>query len=140
MTHVSFPKHQYVRSPALMTAYRLIACQHCGREDGTVCGAHSNWHPHNKGGAIKADDNRCASLCHSCHSTIDQGSTLSETQRKSVWWHAHQLTVITLVARNLWPPRVPIPDVSTCPWDDITKVYRAKLGTGYTDFLRIKGE
>jgi hypothetical protein len=47
-------KFVYVRSPALMKAYRLICCQHCGRDDGTVCGAHSNWAVHGKGRSIKA--------------------------------------------------------------------------------------
>jgi len=112
-----FPKHEYVRSAALMVAYRLLPCQHCSVEDGTVCGAHSNWVPHHKGGAIKADDNRAASLCHRCHAMVDTSPNLTEVEKKAIWWSAHVLTVFHLVDRGLWPARVPIPDTSNCPWE-----------------------
>lgn len=102
------PKHNYVRSPALMRAYRAIACQHCGKDDGTVCGAHSNWGG-GRGRAIKADDNLCASLCHACHMALDQGKTLSKQERIDLWAEAHQNTVQELVERGLWPDGVPKP-------------------------------
>jgi hypothetical protein len=105
------PKHDYVRSEALMRAYRTIPCQHCGLDDGTVCGAHCNW-GHGKGGAIKADDNRCASLCIGCHFDIDQGSSLTEAERKKLWAHAHAATVTLLVMLGSWPAGVEIPDTS----------------------------
>lgn len=115
---VQVVKHDYIRSDALMKAYRLIPCQHCGRSDGTVCGAHSNWAIHGKGGAIKGDDNRCASLCAACHvPLLDQGSKLSRIQRQMMWWTAHVRTVRELLCRELWPTKVPIPDTSTCPWE-----------------------
>lgn len=106
-----FPKHQYVRSPALMKAYRLIACQHCGRDDGTVCGAHSNSLSNHKGRSIKADDNKCASLCHECHAVLDQGSRLSRIQREEMHANAHAKTVRELLRRGLWPLDVAIPDI-----------------------------
>ena len=102
-------KHEYVRSPKLMLAYRKIACQHCGVDDGTVCGAHSNQAEHGKGKGIKADDNRCASLCHKCHMSLDQGRDMSREARVSMWKNAHHSTVATLIAHALWPTNVPIP-------------------------------
>lgn len=109
MSILAFPKRQYVRSPALMKAYRLIPCQHCGRDDGTVCGAHSNQGEHGKGKAIKADDNRCASLCFLCHALLDQGSRLSKAERLAMWAAAHIKTVRELCKRGLWPAGVPVP-------------------------------
>lgn len=108
-------KFAYVRSPALMKAYRMICCQHCGRDDGTVCGAHSNWAVHGKGRSVKASDDRCASLCHRCHTLLDQGGSLTEDQRRRMWWRAHQTTVQLLVAECLWPANVPVPPVLEFP-------------------------
>ena len=107
----AYPKHQYVRSAALMKAYRELPCQHCGREDGTVCGAHANSLAYDKGRGIKADDNRAASLCHRCHTEIDQGSRLSRTDRDQIWHVAHHKTVRELLKRGLWPADVPVPDL-----------------------------
>lgn len=104
-----FPKHQYIRSPKLMEAYRKIPCQRCGRDDGTVCGAHSNQGQHGKGKGIKADDNMAASLCHACHMEIDQGSKLSEIERVQEWTKAQAKTFRELLARGLWPVGVPFP-------------------------------
>ena len=73
-----FPKHQYIRSPALMKAYREIPCQHCGIEDGTVCGAHSNRGADGKGRSIKADDNKCASLCYRCRAELDHNEQAAQ--------------------------------------------------------------
>ena len=41
-----------------------------------------------------------------------QSHALSEEQRKAFWWLAHSLTVLNLQALDLWPPRVPVPDIS----------------------------
>lgn len=110
---ISFAKHQYVRSKALMEAYRAIPCQNCGRDDGTVCGAHSNESRHGKGKGIKADDNRAASLCFICHALLDQGSKLLKAERLTMWFDAHVKTVRELIRRGLWPLAVPIPDIRT---------------------------
>lgn len=120
-------KRDYVRSAALRDAYRLIPCQNCGAADGTVCCAHSNWGIHGKGGHIKADDNRAASLCARCHSMLDQGTKLTEDERKQLWWPAHYKTVMLLINRGLWPSKVPIPDVHINPWPWITFVYEAAV-------------
>lgn len=111
------PKRDYVRSPTLREAYRLIPCQHCGRDDGTVCCAHSNWSAHGKGGHIKADDSRGASLCAACHvPVLDQGSKLSREERQAMWWAAHVKSVTQLLALGHWPRGVPVPDTRACPW------------------------
>lgn len=108
---MKFPKHEYVRSKALMKSYRAIPCQHCGRDDGTVCGAHPNTLKAHKGRGIKADDHLCASLCFTCHQSLDQGSRLSRDEREAMHSNAWRNTVRTLVQRGLWPMSVPIPDI-----------------------------
>ncbi len=104
-----FPKHAYIRSAALMKAYRQIPCQNCGADDGTVCGAHSNSLSNHKGRGIKADDSKCASLCHACHMDLDQGSKMSREERESTWETCHQKTVMELVSGGLWPAGVAVP-------------------------------
>jgi hypothetical protein len=108
-------KREYVRSKALLEACRALPCQCCGRQDGTVCAAHSNWAIHGKGRSIKADDNRVASMCFACHGDLDQGMHMSERGKRLTWWAAHAMTVAMLVSDGLWPPGVPIPDVSSVP-------------------------
>lgn len=108
-------KFEYVRSPALMKAYRLIPCQSCGADDGTVVGAHSNHACHGKGRSIKASDIYCASLCHKCHHDVDQSSWSGRQERKAKWLLAHQRTVQELLMRGLWPDGVMAPDVSKTP-------------------------
>ena len=109
------PKRAYVRSKSLMKAYRMIPCQNCGIADGTVCGAHSNWAVHGKGKSVKADDNRAASLCFTCHSQLDQGNGMAEPVKQRMWWRAHVLTVRLLVMECLWPADVPVPPVLEYP-------------------------
>lgn len=106
-----YPKHQYVRSKKLMEAYRKIECQHCGRDDGSVCGAHSNQSVHGKGRSIKASDEFAASLCYVCHSALDQGSHLSRMDRETLWSNAHRKTVRELLKRGFWPLDVQVPDI-----------------------------
>ena len=99
-------KTAYVRSKKLREAYRLIPCQHCGRDDGTVCCAHSNWAEHGKGKGIKACDTRGASLCSVCHTALDQGHALSGDRRREMWETAHRLTIEKLVSEGHWPKNV----------------------------------
>lgn len=96
-------KTQYIRSAKLMQAYRKIPCQHCGIDDGTVCGAHSNQAKHGKGRGIKASDIYCASLCHACHMAVDQGRSMSRVERETVWNNAHLKTIQELNKLDLWP-------------------------------------
>lgn len=105
-------KFEYLRSKKLMEAYRQIPCQHCGADDGTVCGAHSNQSRHGKGRAIKSSDIYCASLCHRDHMMIDQGAHMTREDRESAWNAAHSKTVAELVSLGLWPDGVPVPDTA----------------------------
>lgn len=105
------PKFAYVRSQKLREAYRLIPCQHCGADDGTVCCAHSNHAEHGKGKSIKASDDCAASLCFTCHSMLDQGSSLSRAERAAMFMAARIKTVALLVLRGHWPADVPVPPV-----------------------------
>lgn len=107
---MSFPKFQYIRSKKLMEAYRAIPCQHCGRDDGTVCGAHSNQSCHGKGRSIKASDVFAASLCSICHWMLDQ-SGLDRHEAIEMWGNAWRKTIKALVLGGHWPESVPIPDV-----------------------------
>lgn len=110
---MSFPKFTYVRSRKLLEACRDLACQHCGRDDGTVVAAHSNQAKHGKGRAIKASDVFVAALCMGCHYAIDQGRGLIQSERLALWTVAHAKTVIELVKRGLWPVDVPVPTKET---------------------------
>lgn len=85
-------KTNYYRSPKMMEVVRSLPCANCGAEDGTVCGAHANWSWANKGRGIKADD-LVAALCHKCHMQLDQGSTLSRSERESMWLRAFYQTM-----------------------------------------------
>lgn len=119
---LTFPKFRYVRSEALMVAYRGIPCQNCGIDDGTICGAHSNWACHGHGKSIKASDEFAASLCAACHVPIlDQGSKLSRQERQAMWWHAHVKTIRQLTRRRLWPKALRLPDIENCPFDLTTE-------------------
>ncbi|MBI2725411.1 MAG: hypothetical protein HYX42_04090 [Polaromonas sp.] len=101
-------KFPYIRSPALLKACRAIACTNCGRDDGTVCAAHSNQAKHGKGRSIKASDVFVASLCHLCHYELDQGAWMSRNEREQMWDACHAKTVHELVSRGLWPATVPV--------------------------------
>lgn len=93
-----------------MEAYRKIPCQNCGADDGTVVGAHTNW-GHGRGRGIKADDTMCASLCWSCHMRMDQGKDMTKIERQAMWQAAYRNTVKALVAQDLWPYDLPIPNL-----------------------------
>ena len=92
-----------------MRLYREIPCQHCGTDDGTVCGAHSNLSKHGKGRGIKASDAFAASLCFACHMELDQGSKMTREEREQMWQAAHEKTVKKLIELGLWPKDVPNP-------------------------------
>lgn len=107
------PKFTYTRSGRLMLRYRLLSCQHCGANDGTVAGAHSNWAEHGKGKSIKASDIYCASLCHACHSELDQGDSMTNEEKRAMWARAHARTFQALLAMGLWPVDIPFPEIDT---------------------------
>lgn len=108
---VAVAKDAYVRSKKLREAYRLIPCQSCGADDGTVVCAHANESWAGKGMGIKASDDRAASLCFTCHSRLDQGSDMSKEERRAFWLAAHMKTIPALVATGHWPKEIPVPDL-----------------------------
>jgi hypothetical protein len=81
------------RNKKLLEIVRESPCQHCGIEDGTVVGAHSNQLRDGKGRGIKAHDYRIAALCFRCHYEVDQGSNLSKAERVELWEEAHRKTM-----------------------------------------------
>lgn len=109
-------KFAYVRSRPLCKAFRLIPCQHCAAQDGTVVGAHSNWSCHGKGRSIKASDQFQAALCSTCHAELDQGSRLSERERKLMWWDAHTKSVTLLIELGHWPSTIEPPNTTDWPF------------------------
>ena len=96
-----------------MLRYRMLPCQHCGTNDGTVCGCHSNWAEHGKGKSIKASDIYAASLCHACHSELDQGDLMTNEEKRAMWSKAHAKTFQALLAMGLWEADLPFPEIDT---------------------------
>ena len=107
------PKATYIRSKALREAYRLIPCQACGANDGTVVCAHANEGWAGKGMGIKASDENGASLCFACHSRLDQGSDMTRDERRAFWLAAHLKTIPALVAAGHWPKDIQVPALTT---------------------------
>jgi hypothetical protein len=89
------------RNKKLLEVARLLPCQICGIEDGTVVAAHSNQLRDGKGRGLKSSDVRIASLCFCCHAEIDQGSKLSKESRIEMWEQAHRATIGELFERGL---------------------------------------
>ena len=81
------------RNKNLLEAARLLPCQHCDRQDGTVVAAHSNQLRDGKGRGLKSHDYRIAALCYKCHMELDQGSKLDKAQRVDMWEDAHRKTI-----------------------------------------------
>lgn len=81
------------RNKLLLEVCRILPCQHCGAQDGTVVAAHSNQLRDGKGRGLKAYDYRVASLCFSCHATLDQGKELAKSERVEMWEEAHRKTI-----------------------------------------------
>ena len=81
------------RNKKLLEIVRISPCQNCGKQDGTVCAAHSNQLRDGKGRSLKAHDFRVAALCFCCHSKLDQGLSLSKAERVELWEEAHRKTI-----------------------------------------------
>jgi hypothetical protein len=88
------------RNKKLLEIARLLPCQHCGIEDGTVVAAHSNQLRDGKGRGLKASDFRIASLCFRCHAEADTSSTLTKVARIEMWEQAHRATIGELFERG----------------------------------------
>jgi hypothetical protein len=81
------------RNKKLLESVRTSPCQNCGKQDGTVCAAHSNQLRDGKGRSLKAHDYRIAALCFRCHSNLDQGYQMSKEERTELWEDAHRKTI-----------------------------------------------
>ena len=81
------------RNKKLLEAVRESPCQVCGRQDGTVVAAHSNQLRDGKGRGLKAHDYRIAALCFSCHTSLDQGTKLSKSERVQMFEDGHRATI-----------------------------------------------
>jgi cytochrome c553 len=88
------------RNKKLLEIARLLPCQHCGIEDGTVVAAHSNQLRDGKGRGLKSSDFRIASLCFRCHAEADTSSTLTKVARIEMWEQAHRATIGELFERG----------------------------------------
>lgn len=88
---MKFPKFAYIRNKKHLQAVAALPCQICFKE-GETQASHSNSAKHGKGRSIKASDEFTAALCPSCHYEIDQGRTLTQTQRESMWDLAYTRT------------------------------------------------
>ena len=89
------------RNKKLLEIARLLPCQHCGIEDGTVVAAHSNQLRDGKGRGLKSSDFRIASLCFRCHAEADTSSTLTKVARIEMWEQAHRATIGEFFERGL---------------------------------------
>lgn len=89
------------RNKKLLELARLLPCQICGIEDGTVVAAHSNQLRDGKGRGLKSSDFRIASLCFRCHAEADTSSTLTKVARIEMWEQAHRATIGELFERGL---------------------------------------
>jgi len=89
------------RNKKLLELARLLPCQICGTEDGTVVAAHSNQLRDGKGRGLKSSDFRIASLCFRCHAEADTSSTLTKVARIEMWEQAHRATIGELFERGL---------------------------------------
>ena len=88
------------RNKKLLELVREFPCAMCGREDGTVCAAHSNQSRDGKSMGMKANDYRIASLCYTCHDIIDNHKDLSRAEKIEAWEQAHRKTIGWLFEKN----------------------------------------
>jgi hypothetical protein len=84
-----------LRSPELLA---LAAGEECtiglpGCLKGPCVSAHSNQAKHGKGKSVKADDCFIAHACAFCHREIDQGKSLTRTEKFEAWERGHIKTL-----------------------------------------------
>jgi hypothetical protein len=88
------------RNKKLLEVVREFPCAMCGKQDGTVCAAHSNQSRDGKSMGMKANDYRIASLCYTCHDMIDNNKELDRAERIEAWEQAHRKTIGWLFDKN----------------------------------------
>lgn len=94
------PKPSTFRSKKLRLVVRSLPCVDCGADNGTIVGAHSN---QGKGLSIKASDAGIMSLCHACHSRLDQPGlgALSQADRRDYEVRMNHRTLVALVESGI---------------------------------------
>lgn len=70
------------RDTKLLKLAKDQSCVNCGADDGTVVWAHSNMLEHGKGRGLKAHDAMGMFLCHTCHSQLDQGTSMTREEKR----------------------------------------------------------
>lgn len=88
------------RNERLRRAVASLPCMECGM-DGRTQASHSNQLRDGKGMGLKAHDYRLAALCVECHAELDQGKTMSRSERDELWEAAHRRTIGLLFERGL---------------------------------------
>lgn len=106
----SCQKFPYFRSKKHLRNVASLPCMHCGLI-GSTQASHSNQAHHGKGRSIKASDEFTAALCDRDHREVDQGRTLTRSERVALWTGAYAKTVRELLRRGQWPLDVAIPDL-----------------------------
>ena len=86
------------RNPKLLKLLKELPCQSCGIRSETVCAAHRN---EGKGMGIKVSDALVAAMCHSCHTELDNGKTLTREERRAMWNRAYVGTMQYLLEHNM---------------------------------------
>ena len=86
------------RNPKLIKLLRELPCQVCGIHSETVCAAHRN---EGKCMGIKVSDALVAAMCHSCHTELDNGKTLTREERRAMWNRAYVGTMQYLLEHNM---------------------------------------
>lgn len=73
----------------------------CNHNPETTVSAHSDWHRHGHGGAIKAHDCFIAWMCSDCHREIDQGNLMNKEEKQDAWQRAHEKTLLEMFLQGI---------------------------------------
>lgn len=77
----------------------------CSYDPATVVAAHANTLWLGKGKSEKAPDWAIAFACSRCHDAIDQGSSLTRSERWEYWMHGHFRTMTLLFDAGVFDVR-----------------------------------
>ena len=99
LTRTAFKRRAPKKRPGYHEPKYLAACRGepcylqipgvCRGERDTVVPCHANWSDYGKGMGIKAPDIYTVPGCARCHACLDQGMTLTKTEKKATWEWAY---------------------------------------------------
>ena len=92
------------RSPKYTQAAKGQSCVRCGKDDGTIVGAHYTGfrqHAYGKGRGIKGSDITIADLCYDCHYYFDNPDEYKSVDRSEEFQHCVLLTIIRRLAAGV---------------------------------------